>query len=451
MRRVQSLTIAGHDQGVAWFFWEWDGDNPSGPNAYAVDPGKLGVLLAMLAEATPAPGSGETTAVCLERVFGRGALSSREREAALAYAISDALLPAQLRGEILERYASSGGAPIRMRLMPSASTARVPWTIASLASKPEDVDTAKRLVELADIAHEVPAGLHAGRTRVPATFDKSRPGGSPLYVIDPSNVSDMGSVLDRSGLACVREAFGPEGHAESTYGGHFDRRTLQRGLNSIPAPARLFFMGHVLSSDDSPGSASMLLSDTHEMYGTGPLFGETRPLSALDLLEGTSNDVERVDQIEERDKISRQAIVWPTMRGHRQIGADIWPMPPRVVLLACSSGSDLGNTEPFGLAMAMINAGAEFVTATKWPLPTDTSFSDFASDTSQPLARAAVSIDLAHRADDPVAAVCSWQREQVRLWRDGSTALGVPPLIFATLDTFMGAQKAVTQLQGVVG
>ncbi|MFE7506933.1 hypothetical protein [Promicromonospora sp. NPDC057488] len=101
---------------------------------------------------------------------------------------------------------------------------------------------------------------------------------------------------------------------------------------------------------------------------------------------------------------------------------DSWMVPSRVALIGCSSGGDAAYVDPTGLAVAFTIRGAQYVTAARWILPTDTRLATLAlpppapapgdNGTLQNLTRAVVAVNAAHEATDPVAALCTWQRAQ---------------------------------------
>ncbi|MDX3128322.1 hypothetical protein PV367_00510 [Streptomyces europaeiscabiei] len=136
-----------------------------------------------------------------------------------------------------------------------------------------------------------------------------------------------------------------------------------------------------------------------------------RPLSAKDLLLGTL-----------------------PLRADGVPGAQLWPAPPRVALIACESGGDLRFAESFGLATAVIHNGAQLVTATRWVLPTSFAFHRPAGlpQSVRPLTEAVVAVDAAHEDHDPVRRLRAWQRQQLDRWRaDGR--IEHSPLLWAAL------------------
>jgi hypothetical protein len=301
-----------------------------------------------------------------------------------------------------------------------------------------------RLIELADIEYESPTGLHRGRARTPRPWNEADR--SVLYVVDPVT-KVYGQVLDADGAEAFAARIAEDGTSDSSLQSVFTRRTLHQALSAPVPPQRAVFVGHVTRAADDPGATSLVLSDDHRTFGVmATLGGVNRPLSALDLLEGTQNSQARLRYLA-REKLDRDRVTWPTEHQDATAGADIWPMPSRIALIACNSGSDLRNGEPFGLALALINAGAEVVTATKWTLPTDTALESFAGVEGHRLVDMALSVDDAHVTDDPVAAIASWQRARLAEWEaDGGMAAS--PVLWAALSTYMGDSREVTEDDG---
>ena len=101
-------------------------------------------------------------------------------------------------------------------------------------------------------------------------------------------------------------------------------------------------------------------------------------------------------------------------------------MPPRVTLVACASGVDLTAPEPFGIATAMLAAGARHVTATLWTLPTDGTLGLYGHPAG--FSWLAQELELLQSADDPVVALNRWQRHQLERWRLGAPGAQSPLL-----------------------
>nr|WP_042193581.1 CHAT domain-containing protein [Kibdelosporangium sp. MJ126-NF4]CEL20783.1 hypothetical protein [Kibdelosporangium sp. MJ126-NF4]CTQ98413.1 hypothetical protein [Kibdelosporangium sp. MJ126-NF4] len=111
-----------------------------------------------------------------------------------------------------------------------------------------------------------------------------------------------------------------------------------------------------------------------------------------------------------------------------------WRIPNRAALIACESGGDHRYAEPSGLVAALVHGGAEYVTATRWVLPTDAGltrlFPGFTTPAGGVLADAVLAIHDAQEHADPVAALNDWQRDQADRWESGG-APELTPLVWA--------------------
>lgn len=202
---------------------------------------------------------------------------------------------------------------------------------------------------------------------------------------------------------------------------HLFRRTdLDRAWLSTTlreGASRLLYVGHVTAALPESGqseNAELHLACTAETTGFAAAQRTHRPLSAKDLLLGTH-----------------------TLSPDPVAGADLWPIPSRVALIACESGGDLRFTESLGLVAAMLHSGAELVTATRWPLPTDLAVQRFAGiPDAHPLQDTVRAVDTAHDQDDPLTALHTWQRSRLDAWRT-TGAVEHSPLLWAAVATFL--------------
>ncbi|TDE94903.1 CHAT domain-containing protein [Occultella glacieicola] len=184
-----------------------------------------------------------------------------------------------------------------------------------------------------------------------------------------------------------------------------DRDWLAAALQA--GPKRLVYVGHVTAAAADRGQADdsqLHLSCTAEVPGLAEPMREHRPLSARDLLA----DPQR------------------------------WPMPERVALIGCESGTDARFRDPYGLVGAVVRAGATLVTGTRWPLLTEHALSSLADVAGNPITDAVLAVDAAHEAPDAVAAFSAWQRERLAAWRS-THAVADSPLLWAGLVTFTTA------------
>ncbi|MBF6266048.1 hypothetical protein IU463_29715, partial [Nocardia farcinica] len=97
---------------------------------------------------------------------------------------------------------------------------------------------------------------------------------------------------------------------------------------------------------------------------------------------------------------------------------------------------DLRFTEALGLVAARRHGGAELVTATRWPLPTDLAVQRLAGSTGTPLQSAIRELDVAHDQDDPLAIQLAWQRGHLDAWR-ATGAVDRSPLLWSAFATFL--------------
>lgn len=396
------------DVGDTYVVWRWL-DDPHRPNAHRLDTGQSGEALTALDAALFRAGGDS---------LGSGAFTDLPAERRLSAQLSRALLPPALVEQLHAK--SQAGISIRVRLIPSPRLSRVPWETLTLDAG--DL----RLLDVADIVYDLPAVVHAARRRqpVPWTVAVGRPA---VVVIDPvlPKTSSMHRVLatdnGATGLCLERVDEHRAAEGEEFYGsvgGRIGRRRLA-ALLATPR-SRLFYFGHVTSMSDEPGSASMhLTDDAASVWGLAEPVDGHRPFSALDLLSGV------------KDAPPEYRALFDATQG-----PDIWPMPPRVAMISCEGAADYRTMETFGLVSAMVKAGAELVTTTRWTLPTDAAL--WAAHPAlrhaqvRPTTQLALVIDSAHTRDDPIGELTAWQRGQLCLWRETGDA-AYTPLIWGSL------------------
>jgi CHAT domain len=389
-----TLVLRFADVGVATYASLRVVGEPSRTVTWVVEEANLVAVLEELAEALPDPRAAETRRDAVERAIATGPFATPESERAIAQTLGAQLLAPQA-WQLLADTASSPRATLFVS--PTARLARVPW---GLLAMPNDEH---RVMELVDVLMATPPNIvHSSRT--PARWDDRRDG-PPLLVLDPRVPgqrpdSPLGSVLGRPS-------------EETALARHFAealmcRTVLPRVTTSVELfrrtdagrtwlaellahePSRLLYVGHATAADGDVGHA-----DRAALH-----LADDRPLSAADLMSLKL------------------------------------PMPPRVAMLACASGGDYQFDEATGLVAAMILGGAQLVTATLWSLPTAAGYRQFASgaDDVDPMANAIIAVDRAHETTDAGCAVNTWQREQMRRWRDGD--LTASPLYWAALVSF---------------
>ncbi|MEV6252156.1 CHAT domain-containing protein [Nocardia sp. NPDC051911] len=388
------------DAGDIYVSWRWVDDSaPRGAGVLPEDAAMRAVGL--LADALPRPAEPGG----LEQALTTGAFADYEREYAVAQALSRALLPYGLAAQLYELW--QRGVRPHIRLQPSPRVAQVPW---ELVAPDRDV----RLIDIADVSLLAPAGVAQAPGRIARTWTETaaRP---VVAVLDPRVPgfradSTLGSVLGRM------TAEAPLAQRMAMYTANdrlrpavanpvetFRRTDVDRDwLGSVlrAGASRLLYVGHVTAA--APGSgrsedAELHLACTADAVGFAEPSRTHRPLSAKDLLLGTH-----------------------TIESEPVAGQRLWPIPSRVALIACESGGDLRFSEALGLTAAMITGGAELVTASRWPLPTDFAFQRVAGAPAQvhPLQETICAIDEAHERPDPVTAIAEWQRDRLSAWRD---------------------------------
>ncbi|MGW0573353.1 CHAT domain-containing protein [Streptomyces tauricus] len=372
----------------------------------------------------------------MRHAFASGALASYEEERRLARLLAEALWPPGLTGQI-RQVSARLGRPL-IRLQPSPRVAQVPWELLAVDDGGEgDVrrEGDVRLIDLADIATSVPASL-----RRPGIADPPRPAPDSdadaasdsdvvVLVLDPRVPghradSPLGSVLGRPGsdpalLSLVQRRLDTGAvvppvatPVEALRRTDLDRDWLSEVLRK--GARRLLYVGHVSGAPVEGGRSedvTLHLCCGPRTTGLTEPVRAHRPLSAKDLLLGTL-----------------------PLRADGVPGAELWPAPARVALIACESGGDLRFAESFGLASAMIHNGADLVTATRWVLPTSFAFHRLAGlpESVRPLTDLVIAVDDAHEHPDPVRHLGAWQRDQLDRWRaDGR--IEHAPLLWAAV------------------
>ncbi len=366
------------DAGDLYLGWRWEHE-PAAPRVQVIPRDLVAPTLAEWAAVVPSPTPGESLPQALRRALP---LLDGQRERDLSTRLANALIPHTLAAE-LNSWLARGVRP-HVRVQPSPSTAFVPWEALR-------VDDGERMVHNVAVSVLAPVSV-ADRAITP--FD---PHGTVVHVLDPKvpgfpDNSALGSVLGEAGAALGQ-----------TRRDDVDRDYLEKALSTA---ARFVYVGHVTTGDHGL-DARMHLSCTAETTGRAAVLGTHRPLTAADIV-----------------------------LGHRQ--GHPWRIPNRVALVACESGGDVRFAEPSGLVTAMIHGGAEYVTATRWTLPTDEGLRQLAGDVPSVLVPAVQAVDEAHRGD-PITALNDWQRTQATAWeKAGDPACS--PLIWAAFTTTWAPQ-----------
>ncbi len=425
MVTLQGIEVAGQP----YWAWTWDDGEAGFSKPEADEIRELRVALAELAAAVPRPpeGRGPSLVRRIERsslyregsaFYSRveaarnspdggatlaelalvaacadGSLGSLDRERHLAAELGRLLLPdafiARLRGE------AAISRPT-VQVLPTPETATVPWEI--LRTQSGDVGD-ERLADLADV---VTMATLLPRDGEPSLPHPARDGGPALRVIDPAPRSQVSRVLMSDQVIQWRRRAQSEPSSIADGLTADELSELLRG--SDIRPARLFYLGHVVASSDAPGRSSLVLSSG---------VGGVHHYSAFQL-----------------------ALAFP---GHVPATAADWPVPPRVALIACASGTDFSQFEPYGLVTVYLEYGAELVTATRWTMLTDQALELMGADAA-PFNELAIAVDDAHEAADPVRQLCEWQRGKLAAWRSGG-AIADSPLTWAAVTTWVAPDR----------
>ncbi|BAX99539.1 hypothetical protein MSTE_04245 [Mycobacteroides stephanolepidis] len=390
---TDTLVLRFADLGIATYASLRVVGDPSRTVTWVIEQQALETACGALFSALPDPSESETALVAIERALTAGAFAKPDAELDLARALGSQLVAAD-GWKLLSESVSSPRAVLFVT--PSPRLARVPW--GQLAVPDAD---GFRLMELVDVLMAVPPNIvHAPRQ--PARW-RDRHNGPAVLLLDPRIPgqrpdSTLGSVLGRpSPEAALTRHFGTlmDAHRVLPAVGApvdlFRRTDIDRHRFAemcAQRPSRMLYVGHASAAEGAVGHAER--AALH--------LAEERPLTAADMMAARLS------------------------------------IPPRVALLACSSGGDYRFDEATGLAAAMILGGAELVTATLWSLPTAAAYSQFSSHATDPMTDTVVEVDRAHCEEDAGRAVNRWQRAQLRRWRDGDRAAS--PLHWAAVVSF---------------
>lgn len=392
------------DSDDLFYSWRWEHELGAIQNIL-VERGRVQPALDALAEALPTPLPGETVDQALRRALA-GPLTNREQEIGLSTALARSLIPYQLAME-LNTLLEQGQRP-HVRIQPSLSTAQVPWEALH-------VDEGERFVTNSDVSVLPPATVRNAPERRVSEWD---PEGDVVAVLDPSvpgAAAALGSVLGPvapgSPLADLVDRLGDRLTPKAIESA-FRRTDLNRDAIEplLAEAARFFYIGHVTTSQNGL-DARLHLSCGPETTGRAAVSRGHRPLTAADIV-----------------------------LGHRPGAPAAWRMPNRVAFIACESGGEVRFAEPVGLVAAALHAGARYVTATRWTLPTDAgirNFADRATPETTVLPEAIIAVDRAHENPDPVAALNDWQRQKAERW-EAEGRLEDSPIIWSAFATAYG-------------
>lgn len=418
--------------------------------------------------------SGEDTNRFLR--VARGPLLSPEAELRLMSDVAEAVLPEGFVRSVLEA-AEDGSRRVLVVLNTPPSCGQVPWELLPTGRQTAD-GHAERLLDVVDV---VTMGAILSRDADPTVahpFWENVKDAPALYLIQPWNPATSGpGVLSRSSLRQWDQRVsnrGSLGLAPDRRRERADRIWLSSVLrrdDSVATPdnnrplSHLLYVGHMTGD----GMSSRLqLADDAEVFGRTPLDAAgCRWFSADDLVHGTWKWSEYAahQQYQHRETGARIDIGtrWPTGvdvaqeadsvtpfdAPEEKHGLILWPMPPRVGLVACQSGTEPRQLEPFGMVTAILEAGAELVMATRWTMLTDRFFQQVSQDpTVRPFFDLSVVVDECLQAANPVREMNEWKRASLRRWREQPTTAG-SPLTWAGLTAFRAPDRSVSHAGAV--
>lgn len=466
---MRTLLLRGEDVGDLTY-WAWEWSDGSAPGFATVPRTEMSRLLDRLDRALPGMVAEEAEAssselldladaklllpelrrrarrarqdaelrslLMMQRCF-TGALASMDDERALSSELAALLLPAALVETLRQRSTRFGAEHVELRVLPAPSCARVPWELLIVDDAGE-----RRVLDLARVVTMAPILGRDGDAAIPHPDWVQRRHLPPLHVIDP-RVPGRGGVLTPVQAASWPDRVAAGGSVR----GGVDREWLSTRLRG--GVSRFYYLGHVEADASTAGKTALVVDDDWRMYGLGRRTDGTgsalRYLTAQDFVAGTVGRDAHVRRLAQAERLP-PADMWRREYGDEVgypsaaldadgvaqdvRGSDIWPMPPRVALIACQSGADFHHAEPFGLVTAFLEAGAELVTATRWVMLTDNAFALVTTGT--PFDDLAVAVDGIQQSEDPLAALAVWQRERLAAWRR-SGALADSPLTWAAV------------------
>ncbi|MFI9507090.1 CHAT domain-containing protein [Nocardia sp. NPDC052566] len=416
MNEQPTVLVRMADAGDIYISWRWL-HHDAAPGVSFAREAEVAEALQQLKTALPDP----SVPGSLEHALTAGPFATPATEYELGRTLSRTFLHLQLATQL--RDLLQQGVRPHIRIQPAPRLAQIPWEL--LAPSPEF-----RLLDIADLSALAPAGIVGAPDRKANSWNETRD--QPIVaILDPRIPgyradSPLGSILGRmdpnTPLAQRITEYSAQGRlspaitapAEAFRRTDIDRTWLSTALHK--GASRLLYVGHVTAAPPESGqseTAELHLPCTADTLGFATPTRTHRPFSAKDLLLGTH-----------------------TLTPNPLTGQALWPIPSRVALIACESGGDLRFTEALGLVAAMLNNGAELVTATRWPLPTDLAFHRLAAAPPEatPLQDAICAIDTAHEDPAPMHTLNAWQRTHLSAWRT-TGSIEHSPLLWAAFAT----------------
>lgn len=397
-----TVFLTGSDFG-ARTVWTWQWNDVALPEHFVCESATVEEAAAALRRTLPDARSSETdfspesTRDAVDRALAGGPLSQPDSELELMTLLADAYLPAPLRKQIREVHA--GGTPGLLRVLPPPSAYAAPWELL-----PVDDDGKIRLIDAMDVVYVAPPLTRDGTDCTPAKWDSRQ---LALRIIDPEHPAPVLVRFPR-----IRD-FQHATHYDWPSDCFSHAVTSPYILDKLRSGSlsHLLWVGHVGGSSQA-GVAALLLKDDE--------------LSATTLF----------------NELGLQ----PRIPGEPAA-------PARVGLVACRSGVDFSHVEPFGLVVAFLETGSEWVTASRWTLPTDRAFfeiehdrdptaDDLAELSAGPFNAAAHAVDDVLNAEDPIRTLGDWQRERLVEWRTHGRLVD-SPIIWASLANYHAPYRTV--------
>lgn len=388
--------LAGISAGARDYLHWFDVADPARRGADMVSDDSVDATFAAISGALPVAGDGESEAAAVDRALADPLWTDPGTSGRILEPVAEAYL-GPILGDLvgLPTRQPDAGAPARLTLQPGARMAMLPWELLPLPD-------GRRLADVADVsamAGSLPLLWQRQRQPQP-TITPDR----PLRLVDPATGRP---VVHRTRAAKAWHDLLTDQDWQP--GQPVTRDDLSDRLRT-GAYTRFLFFGHCLPPvAGEPSTMSLLLSDPANdnqpnavRLNPADPYHLLLPLTAADLIIGL---------------------------GPEQPGAEIWPMPPRVAIIACDSAGDTRQFEVLGLVPALVNAGAEYITATRWILPAD----HYSHGATTALAHA---VDQAHQQPDPITALQTWQHLQLQRWHTTPHDPANSPLLWAGITTY---------------
>jgi CHAT domain-containing protein len=348
---VWRLTLEPMGAHVAWSLLHADGSSPVSAIAGGVMRDTRNAAASSLAIAPQRSADGQVD-------LSRNSLADPILERATARQLGARLLPPILLEGLRD------GRRHTVQIAAGGWLANVPWEALSV-----DDRTNTRLIERAVLVNAMSPGIEATRSRSALPVD---PAAAGLAIVDAGPAED--SVTGESAI----------------YPGRL--------------PAELVGPAGLAGSDVvAPGKYTMSAAEVAETLASRAW---SRLLYLGQLVAGSPEQPEAAALVFQRNGI-RDLLT----AGMWLADAARWPAPARVALIGCGS-DDARFTAASGLPVAVINAGAQLVTWTRWTLPADRLHSS-----ELPTTELALAVHHAHRSESPIRALRDWQLEKLEAWK----------------------------------